>query len=68
MGKKRTKAQKDADKKRSGRPPLPKRDKRTVIVRTCLTPVEAHKVERAAKCDGKDVSTYIRDKILRGLD
>ncbi len=67
MSKKRTKAQKAADAKRPGRPSLPAKELRSVIVRTRLTQAEAKRVQKAADDVGKDVGTYIRDRILKGL-
>ena len=57
-----------AKRAHAGRPPLADTDRRSELARARLTPREMLKVKRAAKREGKDLSTFIRDHILKGLD
>lgn len=47
-----------------GRPPKATKDRRENILRVCLTDAERRSIDRTAKADGQDTSTWARDKLL----
>ena len=61
---KRSRAQIEADKYRTGRPALPKTKTRSEAVRVRFTLSELARVKRFAKAAGLSVAGYIRKRIL----
>jgi hypothetical protein len=53
--------------KAGGRPRKPPAERRTVGVRTYLTPAEADHVFRAAREGRKSVSDHVADRLLEGF-
>ena len=63
---KRSKAQIEADKYRTGRIPLLTGRARTESVRVRLTPVELARLKKRAKAVDLSVAAYIRRQLLEG--
>lgn len=61
----RTPAERDADKRRSGRPPMD--NPRTQKVSVNFTPEEARRIEKASKAAGASKAIYCRGAILHCL-
>jgi hypothetical protein len=53
-------------KTKIGRPPKAQKDKRDNILRVCLTESERRAIDRTAKAEGQDTSTWARDRLLAG--
>ena len=60
----RSKAEIEADKHRTGRPPLLKGKARSRSVRVRLTPAELTRLKKRAKAVGVSVAAYIRKRLL----
>jgi hypothetical protein len=48
-----------------GRPPKTEAERRTNILRIRLTPDERRKLDRKANAQGKEISTWAREQLLR---
>jgi hypothetical protein len=46
-----------------GRPPLPKGEAKAIVLQSRVQPAEKDAYLRAAKREGKDLSSWIRDKL-----
>ena len=57
--KKRTSAQIAADKRRTGRPPKPPKEKRSEHIMVYLTPAERKRLEKLAKKEGIPLAAFI---------
>jgi hypothetical protein len=54
--------------KNPGRPKKPEAERKTNILRICLTPTERRIVEAAAQAEHSDTSTWARAVILRAAE
>ena len=50
-------------KKKVGRPPLAKGEAKTIVLQSRVQESEKAAYQRAAKSEGKDLSTWVRDKL-----
>ena len=68
MSKKRTKALRDADAKRTGRPPLPKKERRDRVVPVRMTAAEYTRLKKDAKQLGMSVSGLLMSECRKRWD
>ena len=66
MKAKRTKAQKEADAMRTGRPPKPRAEKQSEIIGVCVTPGESKKLKAEAKRLGVSLSALLMEPWRKG--
>ena len=59
MTAKRTKAQVEADARRTGRPPKPREEKQSEIIGVCMTPGERKRLKAEAKRLGVSLSALL---------
>lgn len=50
-------------RKKVGRPPLAKGEAKTIVLQSRVQESEKKAYQNAAKAEGKDLSTWIRDKL-----
>jgi hypothetical protein len=50
-----------------GRPPLPKGEAKAIVLQSRVQPTEKAAYQKAAKSQGKDLSTWIRDTLNAAL-
>jgi predicted HicB family RNase H-like nuclease len=50
-------------RKKVGRPTLPKGEAKTIVLQSRVQPSEKAAYQKAAKSQGKDLSTWIRDTL-----
>ena len=56
-----------AEKKRIGRPPLPNREGRRMLIGIAVNEREAKAIRAAAKAAGMPLSAWVRERALRDL-
>ena len=50
-----------------GRPPLPKGEAKAIVLQSRVQPSEKAAYQKAARSEGKDLSTWIRETLNRAL-
>ena len=55
-------------KKRVGRPAMPKGEAKAIVLQSRVQPAEKAAYQRAAKSEGKDLSTWVRETLNRALE
>jgi predicted HicB family RNase H-like nuclease len=55
-------------KKRVGRPTLPKGEAKTIVLQSRVQESEKKAYQSAAKSEGKDLSTWIRETLNRSVN
>jgi predicted HicB family RNase H-like nuclease len=57
------------DKKgKAGRPKMPKGEAKAIVLQSRVQPAEKAAYQKAAKAEGKDLSTWVRDTLNRAVD
>ncbi len=46
-----------------GRPPMPRGEAKAIVLQSRVQPAEKAAYQKAAKSEGKDLSTWVRDKL-----
>ena len=54
-------------KKKVGRPPMPKGEAKAIVLQSRVQPAEKVAYQKAAKSEGKDLSTWIRETLNRAV-
>jgi len=54
-------------KKKVGRPPMPKGEAKAIVLQSRVQPSEKAAYQRAAKSEGKDLSTWVRETLNRAV-
>jgi predicted HicB family RNase H-like nuclease len=55
-------------RKRVGRPPLAKGEAKAIVLQSRVQPAEKAAYQKAAKAEGKDLSTWVRETLNRSLN
>jgi hypothetical protein len=56
------------DKKgKAGRPKMPKGEAKAIVLQSRVQPAEKAAYQKAAKAEGKDLSTWVRDTLNRAV-
>lgn len=55
-------------KAKAGRPPLPKGEAKAIVLQSRVQPAEKAAYQRAAKAEGKDLSTWVREVLNAKID
>jgi hypothetical protein len=50
-----------------GRPPLPKGEAKAIVLQSRVQPAEKAAYQRAAKAEGKDLSTWVRETLNKHI-
>lgn len=50
-------------KAKVGRPKMPKGEAKAIVLQSRVQPAEKAAYQRAARAEGKDLSTWVRDKL-----
>jgi predicted HicB family RNase H-like nuclease len=54
-------------KVRVGRPPLPKGEAKAIVLQSRVQPSEKAAYQKAARSEGKDLSTWIRETLNKSI-
>lgn len=54
-------------KKKVGRPPMAKGEAKAIVLQSRVQPAEKAAYQKAAKSEGKDLSTWIRETLNRAV-
>ena len=54
-------------KKKVGRPPMPKGEAKAIVLQSRVQPAEKTAYQKAAKAEGKDLSTWIRETLNEAI-
>jgi hypothetical protein len=57
----------DGNSKKVGRPKLPKGEAKAVVLQSRVQPHEKVAYQRAAKSEGKDLSTWVRETLNQAI-
>jgi predicted HicB family RNase H-like nuclease len=55
-------------KGKAGRPKMPKGEAKAIVLQSRIQPAEKAAYQKAAKAEGKDLSTWVRETLNRAVE